>query len=100
MLEIIFGITFSILEEILLIQNLNITNMKKKTVKEFLFKNKESVNTYCVKHCIIENIQKKKHLSNNDWKKPNLKLHHTVQKKIICQKTISIQKIIIKIVEN
>ena len=39
--------------------------MKKKIVKEFLFKNKESVNTYCVKHCIIENIQKKKHLSNN-----------------------------------
>ena len=40
--------------------------MKKKTVKEFFYlKNKESVNTYCVKHCIIENIQKKKHLSNN-----------------------------------
>ena len=43
-------------------------------IRFFYLKNKESVNTYCVKHSKIENIQKKKYRSHNGLEETKYKV--------------------------
>ena len=62
MLEILFGISFSLFGGNIIDIQLKHHKYEKEDYKEiFYLKNKESVNTYCVKHSRIENIQKKKY---------------------------------------
>ena len=66
MLEILFGISFSLFGGSIIDTKLKHHKYEKKDYKEiFYLKNKESVNTYCVKHCTLENIQKVKYSSHN-----------------------------------
>ena len=65
MLEILFGISFSLFGGSIIDTKLNHHKYEKEDYKEiFYLKNKESVNTYCVKHSEIENIKKVK------WNRP------------------------------
>ena len=66
MLEILFGISFSLFGGNLIDTKLKHHKYEKEDYKEiFYLKNKESVYTYCVKHSRIENIQKKKYRGHN-----------------------------------
>ena len=61
MLEILFGISFSLFGGNLIDTKLKHHKYEKEDYKEvFYLKNKESVNIYCVKHCRLENVLKKK----------------------------------------
>ncbi|MBT7896140.1 MAG: hypothetical protein HN564_03995 [Flavobacteriales bacterium] len=65
MLEILFVISFSLFGGSIIDTKLNHHKYEKEDYKEiFYLKNKESVNTYCVKHSEIENIKKVK------WNRP------------------------------
>ena len=60
MLEILFGISFSLFGGSIIDTKLNHHKYEKEYYKEIVYlTNKESVKTYCVKHSRIENIQKK-----------------------------------------
>ena len=60
MLEILFGISFSLFGGSIIDTKISHHKYEKENYKEiFYLKNKESVNTYCVKHSRLENIQKK-----------------------------------------
>jgi len=75
MLEILFGISFSLSGGSIIDTKLNHHKYEKKCYKEiFYLKNKESVNTYCVKHSRIENIQKKKYRSHNGLEETKYKV--------------------------
>ena len=66
MLEILFGITFSLFGGNIIDTKLKHHKYEKQNYKEiFYLKNKESVTTYCVKHSRLENIQKVKYSSHN-----------------------------------
>lgn len=66
MLEILFGILFSLFGGNIIDIQLKHHKYEKENYKEiFHLKDKESVNTYCVKHSRSENIQKKKYDSHN-----------------------------------
>ena len=66
MLEILFGISFSLFGGNIIDTKLKHHKYEKEDYKEiFYLKNKESVNTYCVKHSRLENIQKVKYSSHN-----------------------------------
>ena len=66
MLEILFGITFSIFGGNIIDTKLKHHKYERDDCKKiFYLKDKESVYTYFIKHCRIENIQKKKHRSHN-----------------------------------
>jgi hypothetical protein len=65
MLNILFSISFLLFGGNIIDTKLNFHKYKKENYKEiFYLKNKESVNTYCVKHSKIENIKKVK------WNRP------------------------------
>ena len=75
MLEILFGISFSLFGGDLIDTKLKHHKYEKEDYKEiFYLKNKESVNTYCVKHSKIENIQKKKYRSHNGLEETKYKV--------------------------
>ena len=75
MLEILFGISFSLFGGNLIDTKLKHHKYEKEDYKEiFYLKNKESVNTYCVKHSKIENIQKKKYRSHNGLEETKYKV--------------------------
>tara|TARA_B100001142_G_scaffold287018_1_gene302369 strand:- start:393 stop:959 length:567 start_codon:yes stop_codon:yes gene_type:complete len=75
MLEIIFGISFSLFGGSIIDTKLNHHKYEKEDYKEiFYLKNKESVKTYCVKHSRIENIQKKKYRSHNGLEETKYKV--------------------------
>ena len=75
MLEILFGISFSLFGGSIIDTKLNHHKYEKECYKEiFYLKNKESVNTYCVKHSRIENIQKKKYRSHNGLEETKYKV--------------------------
>jgi len=66
MLEILFSISFSLFGGSIIDTKLKHHKYEKEEYKEiFYLKNKESVNTYCVKHSRLENIQKLKYSSHN-----------------------------------
>ena len=75
MLEILFGISFSLFGGNIIDTKLKHHKYEKEDYKEiFYLKNKESVNTYCVKHSRIENIQKKKYHSHNGLEETKYKV--------------------------
>ena len=75
MLEILFGISFSLFGGNIIDTQLKHHKYEKEDYKEiFYLKNKESVNTYCVKHSRIENIQKKKCRSHNGLEETKYKV--------------------------
>ena len=76
MLEILFGISFSLFGGSIIDTKLKHHKYEKENYKEiFYLKNKESVNTYCVKHCRLENIQKKKYTSHNGLQETKYKVN-------------------------
>ena len=76
MLEILFGITFSLFGGNIIDTKLKHHKYEKQNYKEiFYLKNKESVTTYCVKHSRLENIQKVKHSSHNGLKETKYKVN-------------------------
>ena len=75
MLEILFGITFSIFGGNIIDTKLKHHKYEKEDYKKiFYLKNKESVNIYCVEHCRIENVQKKKYHSHNGLEETKYKV--------------------------
>jgi len=75
MLEILFSISFSLFGGSIIDTKLNHHKYEKENYKEiFYLKNKESINTYCVKHCRLENIQKVKYSSHNGLQETKYKV--------------------------
>jgi hypothetical protein len=80
MLEILFSISFSLFNGNIIDTKLKNHKYEKDDYKEiFYLKNKESVNTYCVKHSRLENIQKVKYNSHNGRQETNYKVN-TIEK--------------------
>ncbi|MAX05798.1 MAG: hypothetical protein CMD19_05030 [Flavobacteriales bacterium] len=76
MLEILFSISFSLFGGSIIDTKLKHHKYEKEEYKEiFYLKNKESVNTYCVKHSRLENIQKKKYTTHNGLQKTKYKVN-------------------------
>ena len=76
MLEILFGISFSLFGGNIIDTKLKHHKYEKEDYKEiFYLKNKESVNTYCVKHSRFENIQKVKYSSHNGLEETKYKVN-------------------------
>ena len=76
MLEILFGISFSLFGGNIIDTQLKHHKYEKEDYKEiFYLKNKESINIYCVKHCRFENIQKVKYNSHNGLEETKYKVN-------------------------
>lgn len=76
MLGILFGIAFSLFGGNIIDTKLKHHKYEKEDYKEiFYLKNKESVNTYCVKHSRMENIQKVKYSSHNGLEETKYKVN-------------------------
>ena len=76
MLEILFGISFSLFGGSIIDTKLNHHKYEKEDYKEiFYLKNKESVKTYCVKHYRLENIKKVKYSSHNGLQETKYKVN-------------------------
>ena len=76
MLEILFSISFSLFGGSIIDTKLKHHKYEKEEYKEiFYLKNKESVNTYCVKHSRLENIQKVKYSSHNGLEETKYKVN-------------------------
>ena len=76
MLEILFSILFSLFGGNIIDTKLKHHKYEKEDYKEiFYLKNKESVNTYCVKHSRLENIQKVKYSSHNGLEETKYKVN-------------------------
>ena len=75
MMEILFSISLFFTEGNIIDTKLKLHKYEKENFKEiFYLKNKESVNTYCVKHSELENIKKIKYYHHNDGQKTNYKV--------------------------
>ena len=75
MLEILLSISFSLFGGSIIDTKLNHHKYEKADYKKiFYLKNKESVNTYCVKHSRLENVQKKKYTSHNGLQETQYKV--------------------------
>jgi len=75
MLEMLFVISFSLFGGNIIDTKLKHHKYEKENYKEiFYLKNNDSVNTYCVKHSRLENIQKKKHTSHNGLQETKYKV--------------------------
>ena len=75
MLKLLFGISFFISGGHIIDTKLKLYKYEKENYKEiFYLKNKESVNTYCVKHSELENVKKIKYHHHNDGQKTNYKV--------------------------
>ena len=76
MLEILFGISFSLFGGSIIDTKLNHHKYEKEDYKEiFYLMNKKSVNAYCVKHSRLENIQKVKYSSHNGLEETKYKVN-------------------------
>lgn len=76
MLEILFSISFSLFGGNIIDTKLKHHKYEKENYKEvFYLKNKASVNTYCVKHSRLENIQKVKYSRPNGLQETNYKVN-------------------------
>ena len=70
MMEVLFSLSLFITDGNIIDTKLKLHKYEKENYKEiFYLKNKESVNTYCVKHSEVENVKK-------------IKYHHTDGQKI------------------
>ena len=66
MLEILFSMSFTLFGGNIIDTKINHHKYENENYKEiFRLKNKESVNTYCVKYCRSENVKKVKYSSHN-----------------------------------
>ena len=75
MLKLLFGISFFISGGHLIDIKLKLHKYEKENYKEiFYLKNKESVNTYCVKHSELENVKKIKSHHPNGGQETNYKV--------------------------
>ena len=75
MLEILFSTSFFLFSGNIIDTKLTHHKYEKENYKEiFNLKNKESVNTYCVKHSEVESIKKVKYTSHNGVQKTNYKV--------------------------
>ena len=75
MLEILFSTSFFLFSGNIIDTKLTHHKYEKENYKEIFFlKNKESVNTYCVKHSEFESIKKVKYTSHNGLQKTNYKV--------------------------
>ena len=75
MLEVLFGISFSLFGGNIIDTKLTHHKYEKENYKEiFYLKNKDSINTYCVKHCRLENVQKKIHTNHNGLQETKYKI--------------------------
>ena len=76
MLEILFGISFSLFGGNIIDTKLKHHKYEKEDYKKiFYLKNKDAVNTYCVKHSRLENIQKVKCSSHNGLQETKYKVN-------------------------
>ena len=76
MLKILFTSSFFLFGGNIIDSKLKHHKYEKEEYKEiFYLKNKESVNTYCVKHSRLENIQKKKYTTHNGLQKTKYKVN-------------------------
>ena len=75
MLEILFSISFSLFGGNIIDTKLKYHKYEKEEYKEiFYLKNKDSIKTYCVKHCRFENVQKKIHTNHNGLQETKYKV--------------------------
>ena len=75
MFEVLFSISLFLTDGNIIDTKLKLHKYEKESFKEiFYLKNKESVDTYCVKHSELENVKKIKHHHPNDGQKTNYKV--------------------------
>lgn len=75
MLEILFTISFSLFGGNIIDTKLNRHKYEKENYKDiFYLKHKESINTYCVKHSKLENVQKVNYHRPNGGQATNYKV--------------------------
>jgi hypothetical protein len=75
MLEILFSISFFLFGGNIIDTKLKHHKYEKENFKEiFYLKNKESVDTYCVKHSEVENVRKVKYNRPNGLQETNYKI--------------------------
>ena len=77
MMEILFSLSLFITDGNIIDTKLKLHKYEKENYKEiFYLKNKESVNTYCVKHSEVENVKKIKY-HHTDGQKTKYKVTKT-----------------------
>ena len=77
MMEILFSLTLFITDGNIIDTKLKLHKYERENYKEiFYLKNKESVNTYCVKHSEVENVKKIKY-HHTDGQKTKYKVTKT-----------------------
>ena len=75
MMEILFSLSLFITDGNIIDTKLKLHKYEKENYEEiFYLKNKESVNTYCVKHSELENVKKIKYHHHNDGQKTTYKV--------------------------
>ena len=80
MMEILFSISLFFTEGNIIDTKLKLHKYEKENFKEiFYLKNKESVNTYCIKHSELENIKKIKYHRPNGGQETNYKVTKPAQ---------------------
>ena len=78
MMEILFSISLFFTDGNIIDTKLKLHKYEKENYKEiFYLKNKESVNTYCVKHSEVENVKKIKY-HHTDGQKTKYKVTKTL----------------------
>jgi len=84
MLEVLFSISFFLFGGNIIDTKLKLHKYEKENYKEiFYLKNKESINTYCVKHSELENVKKIKHHRPNGGQGTNYKITKSINNKEI-----------------
>ena len=75
MMEILFSLSLFITDGDIIDTKLKLHKYERENYKEiFYLKNKESVNTYCVKHSEVENVKKIKYHRPNGGQETNYKV--------------------------
>ena len=75
MLEILFSISFSLFGGNIVDTKIKHHKYEKENYKKvFYLKNNASVNTYCIKHCQLENVKKVKYHRPNGGQETNYKV--------------------------
>ena len=83
MLKILFSISFFFNGGNIIDTRLKLHKYEKENYKEiFYLKNKESINTYCVKHSEVENVKKIKYHRPNGGEETNYKITRSIDNEI------------------
>jgi hypothetical protein len=81
MLEILLSISFFFTGGNIIDTKFKLHKYEKENYKEIIYlKNKESVNTYCIKHSELENIKKIKYHHHNDGQKTKYKVTKSIKR--------------------